>query len=489
MQSEHHLETRVAAQPVLKRHVGRRDYPLALNQQHMWFQCQLDLESTLWNLGAKMRVAGDLDVQIFVQAVQNTVDRHQILRSVFVVSDDDSPVQRVLDYVQVDCPLHQLPPDLAGRELENEIWTRLSALADPVYDLETGPLFRSALLRCSDDLHYFIFAFHHLLLDAFYSGQLMKEIVAAYDLIRRNASLPPDPPLQYGDYCVWQDERWTQGHMEETSRFWQEQFAAPLPELQLPTDPSVPFPRVVRSQIGLKLNANAAKRLREIGRQAKTTVFRVMLATFALFFSRFSDDGGVVLDIDFSTRPREMGHTIGFFANLLPVKLQINKDETFLDLLRAVDRQLRDVSANRDFPVRQLTRKRKGHHAMQPLSPIVVTQLGVLDWSVSGLHMTGQIYVTASIHDLWLGVLERDEDVEVTLAYSHELFDRERARKWASWMETTVDQVIDFPDVPVSELVMLERAPREMHSSEQHKIDTAANRVDEITVVRQGDTH
>src|SRR6516225_7567926 len=100
MQSEHHLETGTLARPVLKRHSGRRDYPLALNQQHMWFQCQLDLDSTLWNLGAKMRLAGALDVQAFIRAVQNTVDRHEILRSVFVVSDD-SPVQRVLDHVQV----------------------------------------------------------------------------------------------------------------------------------------------------------------------------------------------------------------------------------------------------------------------------------------------------------------------------------------------------------------------------------------------------
>jgi hypothetical protein len=476
MQSEHHLETGTLARPVLKRHSGRRDYPLALNQQHMWFQCQLDLDSTLWNLGAKMRLAGALDVQAFIRAVQNTVDRHEILRSVFVVSDD-SPVQRVLDHVQVECPVHQLPVNLSGRELEKEIRTRLSALADPVYDLETGPLIRTALLKSTDDLHYFIFAFHHLLLDAFYSGQLMKEIVAAYHLIRRNASLPPDPPLQYGDYCIWQDELWTQGAMAETSRFWQEQFAAPLPDFQLPTDPSVPFPRAVRSHIGLKLSANVARRLRDVGRQAKTTVFRVMLAAFALFFSSFSENGEVVLDIDFSTRPREMGHTIGFFANLLPVRLQINMNETFLELLRSVDKQLRDVSANRDFPVRQLIRKRKGHDAMQPLSPIVVTQIGVLDWSVSGLHMSGQIYVTASVHDLWLGVLERDEQLELTLAYSHELFDLERARKWVSWMEKTFDQVINFPDMPVSGLVMLEGALRELQSSEKGTVDTTSNRV------------
>src|SRR6185312_2863670 len=39
--------------PILERHTGSREYPLSLNQQHMWFQAQLDMESNLWNLGAR----------------------------------------------------------------------------------------------------------------------------------------------------------------------------------------------------------------------------------------------------------------------------------------------------------------------------------------------------------------------------------------------------------------------------------------------------
>ncbi|MBZ5507162.1 MAG: hypothetical protein LAO78_17020 [Acidobacteriia bacterium] len=471
--------------PVLERHAGRREYPLSLNQQHMWFQAQLDSESSLWNLGAKMSVAGPLDVAVFTQAIQNTVDRHEILRTIFIVADD-VPVQQVMD-VKVECAVQDLPSGLSTRDRENRVWTLLSELADPVYDLAAGPLFRAGLLRASDDQHYFIVGFHHLLLDAFYSGQFMKEIVTAYDLLRRGEALPPKPGLQYGDFCVWQQERWSRGLMADTTSFWREQLQEPLPELDLPTDSTVPFPRVVRSQVALNLNTGIVKRLREIGRQARTTLFRVMLATFTLFFSRMSETGELMLDIDFSTRPREMGHSIGFFANLLPVRFKVDREETFLDLLRAVDLQVRNVSANREFPVRQLTRKLKNRrHAMQPLSPIVVTQLGELDWSLGDLHLTGSIYVTASIHDLWLGVMERDDDLEVILAYSHELFDRTRAREWADWVEKTVQRVVAQPDVPVSQLMLPEDQQDAFWLSEKAKAAAAGNSVAEVTVQRAG---
>jgi Condensation domain len=473
--------------PILERHTGSREYPLSLNQQHMWFQAQLDMESNLWNLGAKMIVKGPLDVASFVQAIQNTVDRHEILRTIFTVSDD-VPVQQVTA-LKVECTVRDLPSGLSTRDLENKVWTLLSELADPVYDLAVGPLFRAGLLRASDEQHYFIVGFHHLLLDAFYSGQLMKEIITAYDLLRRGEALPPAPGLQYGDFCVWQQERWSQGLMAETTAFWREQLQEPLPEIDLPVDSMVPFPRVVKSQVALKLNAGITKKLREIGRQARTTVFRVMLATFTLFFSRMSETGELILDIDFSTRPREMGHTIGFFANLLPVRFKVHGEETFLELLRAVDLQVRNVSANREFPVRQLTRKLKNRrHAMQPLSPIVVTQLGELDWALGDLHLTGSIYVTASIHDLWLGVMERDDDLEVILAYSHELFDRTRAREWADWVEKTVHRVVAQPNVPVSQLMLPEDQQNAFWMPEKAKaVAVAAGKnVAEVTVQRAG---
>src|SRR4029077_18560253 len=163
--------------------------------------------------------------------IQNTVDRHEILRTIFTVVDD-APVQQVMD-VKVECAVRDLPSG-STQDRENRVWTQLSELADPVYDLAAGPLFRVGLLRASDNEHYFIIGFHHLLLDAFYSGQLMKEIVTAYDLLRRGEPLPLEPPLQYGDFCVWQQERSAQGLRPDTTIPGQKHLQDPLPQIDLP---------------------------------------------------------------------------------------------------------------------------------------------------------------------------------------------------------------------------------------------------------------
>jgi hypothetical protein len=445
-------ETKQAV-PLLQRQAERREYPLSLNQQLMWFQSQLDAESNLWNLGARMSISGVLDAPTLIRAIENTVDRHEILRSIFILSDDDLPVQRVIEDVPVRCPIRDVPQGLSAYDQDEHVWTQIAKLADPVYDLTKPPLFRAELLRAGEEHHYLLFAFHHLLLDAFYSGQFMKEIVVAYHTLLRGEPLPPKPALQYGDFCVWQQERWNAGLMEDTVSFWQEQLREPLPELKLADDTSVPFPRTMKSQVSFYPSAEVVNRLRAIGRETRTTLFRVVLSMLTAYLALINRSEEVILDIDFSTRPREMGHNLGFFANLLPVRLPVDRTKTFTELVRTVDSQLRNIFTHREFPVRQLTRKLRGRRdARQPLSPVVITQLGALDWSLGGLQLKGGIYVTASIHDVWIGVLEREDKVEILIGHAEELFERSGRRKWAVQTQKLLEELAGRPDTSLAEI-------------------------------------
>lgn len=441
-------------EPLLQRRTELREYPLSLNQQHMWFQCQLDPESTLFNVGARMAISGPLDVETFLRAVQNTVDRHETLRTVFTLSGD-IPVQQVRSKVTIQCPVRDLPL-LRPADGNEKSWSRMGSLGKSSFDLCAGPLFRTELLRCGSMKHYFIFAYHHLILDGFYSGQFMQEIASTYDRLRRGEPLQAAPKFQYGDFCVWMEERWNQGELKPQAAFWLEQMREPLPEFHLPAQRSAPFPRPLKSQLSLLVGPEQVAKLRDIGKRSRTTVFRVVIATLGLFFARLRKTDELMFDIDFSTRPREMGHTIGFFANTLPVRFQVQAEQSFNDLLQTVDLQLRRAANNREFPVRQLARKLKTRRdPTRPLSSVVVAQLGPLDWQVGELQLTGSMYVTASIHDLWLGVMEREETLEINFGYSEELFERDKIAGWVVCVKKLLAEVVIDPESTLLQLSTL----------------------------------
>src|SRR6185295_10903885 len=73
------------------------------------------------------------------------------------------------------------------------------------FDLRTGPVFRSTLLRLDEDDHALVLAMHHIVSDAWSLGVLVREIGELYRAFAAGEASPlPDLPLQYADYAAWQ---------------------------------------------------------------------------------------------------------------------------------------------------------------------------------------------------------------------------------------------------------------------------------------------
>lgn len=439
-------------EPQLQRATRLGEYPLSLNQQEVWSQCQFDPESILYNMGARIEISGPLQVETFRQAIQKTVDRHEILRTVFT-GCDEIPAQvtsHVIPRITIQCPVRDLP---VTEEAEERACSRMKTLAKQSFDLCAGPLFRSELLRCGETKFYFIFAFHHLILDAFYCGQLMQEIAFTYDRLRQGEPLPAMPDLQYGDYSIWLQERWNRGCLAQNATFWREQLREPLPESHLPTERSVPIPRQLGSQVTVKIESELVRKLEEIATQYQTTTFRIIVATLALFFSRLTETNEVMLDIDFSIRPKEMSHAIGPFTNSLSMRFEVQVGEGFNQLLQRVDFKLRLAAENREFPARRLIGKsRSARHPLRPLSSVRISPLGSLDLPVGELHLNGNIYLTATVYDLWLGVMERQGRLEINFGYADELFAEDKVQKWAACVHELLGELTSHPVDKISEL-------------------------------------
>ena len=138
------------------------------------------------------------------------------------------------------------------------------------------------------------------------------------------------------------------------------------------------------------------------------------------------------------------------------MRFQVQAEQSFNNLLQTVDLQLRRVASNREFPVRQLARKLTTRRdPTRPLSSVVVAQLGPLDWQVGDLQLTGSMYVTASIHDLWLGVMEREETLEINFGYSEELFERDMIARWVVCVKKLLTEVVIDPESTLLQLSTL----------------------------------
>ena len=180
--------------------------PLSPAQERVWFLELLHPGQRAYNDGEAVRLHGKLDSSLMEEALNVLVERHEVLRTLIQVVDG-RPVQVVHD----TWPLRLLTIDLSSRpvqEREAEVERLLVEEPRRAYILSAEPGIRATLIRLTPEDHVLIVMLHHIVCDGWSLGILYKELGEIYRALYRHQPhhLPP-PPLQYGDYATWQQQK------------------------------------------------------------------------------------------------------------------------------------------------------------------------------------------------------------------------------------------------------------------------------------------
>ncbi|HET9226050.1 MAG TPA: amino acid adenylation domain-containing protein, partial [Thermoanaerobaculia bacterium] len=213
------IEQAPAAEEALDRAASRA--PLSSAQQRLWFLDLLHAGLPVYNLPVAQDLEGPLQADLLEAALTEVVRRHAALRTRFEKDAHDEAVQVVSD--PAPHRMARVASEQADRLQEEE--ERRS------FDLASGPLLRSLLIRLAPDRHRLVLTLHHIVADGWSIDVLLREL----QVICSGGSLP-ELPLQYPDYASRQ-RRWLEGErMVEQLAWWRERLAGGPPALELPAD-------------------------------------------------------------------------------------------------------------------------------------------------------------------------------------------------------------------------------------------------------------
>ncbi len=157
--------------------------PLSFAQERLWFLDQLDPGSGTYNIPAALVIGAGLDVRALGQAFSAVVGRHESLRTTFATVDG-RPVQVISPPAAFPLPVVDLGAlHSAG---EAELRRLAQRYAGRAFDLEAGPLLRSALVRLAPAAegapaeHGLLLSMHHIVSDGWSMGVLLREVSALY---------------------------------------------------------------------------------------------------------------------------------------------------------------------------------------------------------------------------------------------------------------------------------------------------------------------
>ncbi|MFY9550094.1 MAG: amino acid adenylation domain-containing protein, partial [Thermoanaerobaculia bacterium] len=348
---------RVSSSPdkVCRRPDPRAPIPLSFAQQRLWFLDRLDPGLPFYNIRLAFRVRGSLDVEALGQALGTIQERHEVLRSVFVLADGN-PVQvvdppRASSLSVVD--LVALAP--AAREAEARRLAQEESQRP--FDLARGPLLRAMLLRLAEQEHVLFVTVHHAVFDGWSVEIFERELAVLYEAYHEGRPSPlPALPIQYADFAVWQRE-WLSGKiLEEQFSYWKRQLEGAPAVLELPASNLRPARQSFRGATEtVSISQELADAIRLLGQREGATLFMTLLAAFKVLLLRHSGQEYIVVGSPVAGRNRsEIEGLIGFFVNTLVLRTDLSGDPTFRELLGRVREVAIEAYAHQDLPFEKL---------------------------------------------------------------------------------------------------------------------------------------
>ncbi|APR77526.1 Malonyl CoA-acyl carrier protein transacylase [Minicystis rosea] len=450
-----------APPPPLVRVSREGTLPLSFAQERLWFLDQLDPGSTAYNLPARLRLTGALDVAALARALGAVVDRHEVLRTTFATVGG-KPAQVIHDEVPFDLEAE----DVAGDE-EAVSAAAAHELSVP-FDLARGPLWRARLLRVAPEDHVLLLTMHHIVSDAWTKGVLFREMAASYEAFHAGRLSPLLPlSIQYVDYAAWQ-RAWLSGEvLERQLAYWKSTLSGAPATLDLPTDR--PRPAVLGTRGGRRrfvISAALSRALEALARREGATLFMTLLAAFDVLLHRWSGhkDISVGTPIAGRTRP-EIELLLGFFVNTLVIRAKMSGETPFVELLSRVREACLGAYAHQDIPFERLVTDVAPDRDLGrlPLFQVLFTfqdaPPSVLD--LPGLSLSGvAAETTTAKFDLTLGMGRGPHGLVGSIEHNSDLYDATTIDRMVAHFTVVLESIVAAPDQPIGLLPILPEAEK-----------------------------
>ncbi len=444
-------------------------FPVSLAQQRLWFVDRLLPGSAAYNMPYAFWLDGSLDAGALQRAMDAIIARHAVLRT-SIVAFDGVPEQVVVDAGTVPIERVELPTELDGDERARRAEAIADELARQPFDMAAGPLIRAALVAARPDRHLFVLVLHHSISDGASMKILVDELSECYRA--EVTGVPAQLPalwLEHGDYAVWMQDRMRGEALERQLGYWREHLRGAPQVLALPTDRPRPARQSSRGGVAtLHLDAAITEKLAEVAHGANVTMFMLFLTGFVAVLSRYARQTDMLIGTQVAGRTHaELETMLGMLTNTVALRVTLDGDPTFAELLGRVRDTTLDGLAHEQLPfeklVEDLAPDRTLAHTPLIQVQFVYGSLTPPTLNLPGITTRARVLLTQTAKlDLTMYVDADDAKATgLSLEYSTDLWDQPWADRFLRCMATLLEHAADAPGIRVSDLPMLGDAERQ----------------------------
>lgn len=428
-------------------------YALSPMQENMLLASVSDNTKDTFYRQARFQLFRELDIEKVQSTLNELVQRHEVLRTVFVYRGVSKPKQVVIKERPIQLKLEDLSAlDNKGQDDFIRQYAKADRLKD--FDLSADELLRFTLFRLGEEKYEFLWSYNHIILDAWSINQLMSEFSLIYHLGSDEAGLKPLNKLtKYKDYIGLT----AKNNETEARAYWKDYLHefTPINSLNAIERDHTAEDKV--HSLEMQLSATHTAKLKEISQSYGVTLGTVIHGLWGLLIAKYNDATDVVFGSVVSGRnavEMDLTNTVGLFINTLPKRIQFERGDKFEKLCREIQKADFRTEQYNFLSIDQIQKEIElNHDPIDQILNIQNTPADVQDDSksfrfenVSSDHNTG--------YNLTTTVMVGDQ-LQFVFYYYEDAFRSGQMEQLVNCFNNLFDQLIANDEVGIDELKLL----------------------------------
>jgi amino acid adenylation domain-containing protein/non-ribosomal peptide synthase protein (TIGR01720 family) len=419
-------------------------FRLSPQQKRLW-QLQEAGNHQPYRAHCTVLIEGNLNREILKAALQDVINRHEILRTTFRVLEGMNLPLQVIGDRSASQSLNLKPLEEKNINIEFLFQEAIKQR----FSWENSLGLEVSLVALPQEQAVLFIGLPALLADRVTLNNLVCEISRSYEACLQNQKLS-DEPLQYADIAEWQNELFDGEEAEIAREYWKNKNKKLLTNYQLPLErqPTVK-PEFKPTFIALGLNPDTIAQLDAIAKKYNTSIPIFLQACWCVLISRLTGQSDVVIGTYCEGRNyEELIPAFGLLAKYLPIYSSLEASFKFSEILKQTHEAIEETFKWQEsfaweqnenfFPIAFEFEEQPTNYAAADLSFSINKQCVCIDR-----------------FKVKLSCIHRDDALIAEFHYDSNLFQVEDIERIARQFQTLLESVIDEPEAAIGELEIL----------------------------------
>ena len=406
---------------------------------------------------------GNLNLEMLKTAIQQVVNKHEILRTTFhCLPGMTIPLQVIADDYQILVDTQDLS-ELPLSAQETKITSIYENLKHLNFDLENCPPIYISLVTLSPDKCILLMSLSALIADSITLKLLSNEIKTSYEALNQESQF--DAPMQYADIAEWQNELLETAESEVGKQYWQNQNINSIPNLQLWFEKQeVKKLEFQPESISLDVTEDLIKKIEKIEQKYDTSFSVILLACWMILLGKLAGQSDLVVNIASDGRKyEELELALGLLAKYIPLSWHLAPNLTFNQLLKQVHELVKHGNEWQEYYTWENS-KEAGDRTLNSSSAPICFEFEEWQEIATPDEITFSIYRQYSCIDRFKLKLacHRQKDTLVTDFYfDSSLYNLENIQDLSKQFQTLLTSAVDRPEATINQLNILSDRDRQ----------------------------